>query len=219
MLELNKSLNFTDPVHRLFLERGGKLSLERYGINPVIRQPNLNNEEAELLRKITVLRDIIDDQKKVWFGTSSTITTRALYTTGAFIVGLSGAVQADNYRVERIVKIIEETNMSMAELIVGAIRCPRTNDRNLAKKMRDVASHTRNCLKNGWLEVFDDLLMLCEGSNVDQFTHFVTRSRSDIMALLRDRREQTRIVELENDIVDNEVVAEGSPPLLEGMHI
>ncbi len=75
--------------------------MERYGIQPIIKQVELTPEEASVLVEISDLRQLIDEEKGFWRRTTSKTTNQALNELESMLLALSSAIQADSHRIER----------------------------------------------------------------------------------------------------------------------
>lgn len=94
--------------HPLLSLIGDDTSLEFFGFNPRVKQPELSVEEAVLLKDLTDVLKTIRDETQIWLYTSSKTTIEALTESHSIVLAMTSALSADEHRVERLISIVKD---------------------------------------------------------------------------------------------------------------
>ncbi len=108
------------------------MSLEEYGFRPTIIQPELTPDQVELLKSVLKLRKMIDSEKTFWNRTQSETTINALAEASGMLRGLSSAICAEDYCLERACCILLDTNVA---LLTKSIRSPSADSEEMRAKV------------------------------------------------------------------------------------
>jgi len=108
-------------------------SLAKYGFDPIIIQPSLTPAEAELLKEVTELRAIIDEELYVYNTTNATKKIDKLIAVRVTLSKMIQCLTADSQRTEHCVLVLKGKT---AKDLANAITVPSKRRRFEARLRR-----------------------------------------------------------------------------------
>jgi hypothetical protein len=183
-------------------------SLQRYGFQPKIKQPELTVQEYSMLTSITDLMEKIDEHKNFWMATNSKTTISAISETKAVLLGLSQAVTSSDYRLERTALALYGKNMKQC---IKAIRCPNTTDLKIKENIRNL----RLIFKNGeylnlllliflkeLTAVLHSLFELFSAANEEKLHEIANVGRKDLLEFVGQQEKSLDTTDVDEDLED-----------------
>ena len=152
------------------------MSMEHYGFKPVIKQPQLTKEEADVLANTMVVTCILMQELEFWRYSAAVKTIDTLCTAVSVMYALMQAFHIDGQRVQRCACALRGHNLRD---FVSVIRCPDNSDTTLKERVRA----NRQKLRVYLLLLVRSLQALVKSCPVNQEFDAYTKQQQQILDL------------------------------------